>query len=204
MTLDKEGNLTCSVDIETFGAADLALRQFFRAVDDDQRKNLVAAGLAKRFPGALLTDYTFGNYEDLTQPLSVSYTFQVPHYAQFNKKGMAFYPLVFEDVEDFFENLRNDRKTPVVVPQNFNSISRVVVKLPRGYRPGELPKDTTLTSEVAEFLATARIDFGTLSYERYLGLKKRVIDPGKNYQDLLSFYQSVLNEDRVPFKAVKK
>jgi len=49
-----------------------------------------------------------------------------------------------------------------------------------------------------------KIGFGTLSYERYVGLKKRVIEPGKNYQDLLSFYQTVLSQDRVPFKAVKK
>jgi len=49
-----------------------------------------------------------------------------------------------------------------------------------------------------------KLDFGMLLVERYVGLKKRVIEPGKNYQDLLSFYQSVLSQDRVPFKAVKK
>jgi hypothetical protein len=204
MTIDITGKLTCSVDIQAFGTADLALRQFFRAADDDTRKNLVAKGLAKRFPGAVLTDYTFGNYQDLTQPLAVSYTFEVPHYAQFSKKGLAFYPMVFEDIEDFFETLHDNRKTPVVIPQNFNSITRVMVKLPRGYHPAELPPDSTVTSDVAEFLSTSKIDFGTLSYERYVGLKKRVIEPGKNYQDLLSFYQTVLSQDRVPFKALKK
>jgi hypothetical protein len=92
----------------------------------------------------------------------------------------------------------------VVVPQNFNSITRVVVKLPRGYRPDVLPADATVTNDVAEFLATSKVDFGTLSYERYMGLKKRVIEPGKNYQDLLSFYRAVLSQDRMPFKADKK
>ncbi len=204
MTIGADGKLTCSVNIQAFGTADLALRQFFRVADDATRKSLVSKGLAKRFPGAVLTDYTFGNYEDLTQPLAVNYTFEVPHYAQFSKKGLAFYPMVFEDIEDFFETLHNNRQTPVVIPQNFNSITRVVVKLPHGYHPAELPKDCAITSDVAEFLAASKIDFGTLSYERYVGLKKRVIDPGKNYQDLLSFYQSVLSQDRAPFKAVKK
>lgn len=206
MTIAADGTLTCSVDIQAFGAAELALRQFFRATTDDQRKNLVTKGLAKRFPGAVLTNYTFGNYEDLTQPLLVNYTFDIPHYAQFSKKGLAFYPLVFEDVEDFFETLHDDRETPVVVPQNFNSVTRVVVKLPRGYyfKPTELPKDFSMTNEVAEFLATCKLDFGTMSYERYMGLKKRVIDPGADYRDLLSFYKAVLNQDRVPFKALKK
>ena len=45
-----------------------------------------------------------------------------------------------------------------------------------------------------------KIGFGTLSYERYVGLKNRVIDPGKNYADLLSFYQSVLSENRGPLR----
>jgi hypothetical protein len=204
MTIDREGKLTCSVDIQTFGAADLALRQFFRATDNEKRKNLVTKGLAKRFPGAVLVDYTFGNYEDLTQALVVNYTFVVPHYAQFSKKGLAFYPMIFEDVEDFFATLRDNRQTPVVIPQNFNSITRVMVKLPKGYKPIDLPKDVTVTNDVAEFLATSKVDFGTLSFERYLGLKKRVIEPGKNYETLLSFYKAVLNQDRVPFKASKK
>jgi hypothetical protein len=204
MTIDAAGKLTCTVEIQAFGTADLALRQFFRAADNDKRKSLVAKGLAKRFPGAVLTDYTFSNYEDLTQPLAVNYTFEVPHYAQFNKKGLAFYPLVFDDIEDFFETLHNNRKTPVVIPQNFNSITRVVVKLPRGYHPDVLPPDATVTNDVAEFFSTSKIDFGTLSYERYVGLKKRVIDPGREYKELLDFYQSVLSQDRVPFKAVKK
>ncbi len=206
MTLEADGKLSCSVDIQAFGAADLALRQFFRATDNDKRKNLVTKGLAKRFPGAVLTNYTFGNYEDLTQPLLVSYSFDIPHYAQFSKKGMAFYPLDFEDVEDFFETLHDNRQTPVVVPQNFNSVTRVMVKLPKRYafKAADLPKDFTLTNDVAEFLATSKLDFGTLSYERYMGLKKRVIDPGKNYSDLLSFYKAVLSQDRVPFKAYKK
>ncbi len=206
MTIGADGKLSCSVEIQTYGASDLALRQFFRATDNEKRKKLVARGLAKRFPGAVLTDYTFGNYEDLTQPLAVNYGFDVPHYAQFSKKGLAFYPLVFEDIEDFFETLRDNRQSPVVIPQNFNSITRVVVKLPPGYsyKLTDLPKDATVTNEVAEFLATSKVDFGTLSYERYVGLKKRVIEPGKNYEDLLSFYKSVLSQDRLPYKAVKK
>jgi len=57
---------------------------------------------------------------------------------------------------------------------------------------------------VAEFFSNSKLDFGTLSYERYLGVKQRVIETGKPYNDLLSFYQTVLSQDHVPFKAVKK
>jgi hypothetical protein len=117
---------------------------------------------------------------------------------------MAFYPLVFEDVEDFFETLRDTRRTPVVIPQSFNSVTRVVVKLPKSFKLKKLPKDGSTSNSVAEFFTSGKLDFGTLSYERYLGLKKRIIETGKPYNELLDFYKAVLSQDRVPFEAIKK
>jgi predicted secreted protein len=205
MELSVDGRMTCAVDLQTFGSADLALREFFRAKSGEKRKEMVLKGLSKRFPGAVLTDYHYGNYQDLTKPLDVHYTFEVPHFAQFSSKGdMAFYPLVFEDVEDFFETLRDTRQTSVVIPQSFNSVTRVVVKLPKNYKVKQLPKDGSISNSVAEFFSNSKLDFGTLSYERYLGVKQRVIETGKPYNELLSFYQTVLGQDHVPFKAVKK
>jgi hypothetical protein len=202
MELDKSGNLTCDVDILAYGSSELALRQFFRATTDEKRRDLVYRGLARLFPQVTLTEYRFGDYRDISKPLDVHYTFQIPAYARFRKDGgMAFFPVVFEDVEDFFSILRNSRQTPVVVPQNFNSETETIVKLPEGYQAGDLPKDVTFSNSVAEFSSTSKLDFGTLSYDRYLGVKQRTISLGKEYQDLLAFYQAVVAQDRKPFTA---
>jgi hypothetical protein len=203
MEISPDGRLRCTVDLLAFGSSELALRQFFRMADDQKRRDLVIKGLSKRFPGAALTDYHFGDYQDLTKPLDVHYTFQVSNFVQFTKAGFLFYPLVFEDVEDFFSVLRDSRQTPVVIPQNFNSVTRVLVKLPYGYKVDELPKDGSLSNPVAEFISNAKLQFGTLTYERYLGLKQREIAPGKDFNDLLTFYQAVLNQDRTPFKIIR-
>jgi hypothetical protein len=203
MEFDPNGDLNCTVDLQAFGSADLALRQFFRATTDDKRKDLVLRGLNKRFPGATLTDYSYGNYRDTTQPLHVKYSFKIPGYAEFQPKGgFNFYPVIFEDVEDFLATLRETRKTPIVVPQSFNSITRVVVKLPHGYKVGDLPKDGSISNSVAEFISDSKVQFGTLSYERYMGLKKRTILPGDEYKQLYDFYQAALTQDRSPFKAL--
>ncbi len=203
MELDAGGNLKCTVDTLAYGSSELALRQFFRATTDNQRRDLVLQGLSRIFPKVALTDYTFSDYRDLSTPLDVHYTFQIPSYARFKNDGtMVFFPLVFEDVEDFFTALRDSRRTPVVVPQNFNSETQAIVKLPAGYQPGDLPQDAALANSVAEFSATSQVSFGTLSYERYLGIKQRDISLGKEYQDLLDFYQAVLTQDRKPFAAV--
>jgi len=205
MELDPQGNLNCTVDILAYGSSELALRQFFRATTDDKRRDLVYRGLAKLFPTVSLTDYRFGDYRDISKPLDVHYAFQIPNYAKFIKGGgMVFFPVVFEDVEDFFSVLRDTRQTPVVVPQNFNSETETIVKLPPGYQAGDLPKDITFANAVAEFSSTSKLDFGTLSYERYLGLKERTIPLGKDYKDLLAFYQAVLTQDRKPFTAVRQ
>ncbi len=205
MELDGDGNLKCTVDTLAYGSSELALRQFFRATTDNQRRDLVYRGLARLFPKVTLTDYTFSDYRDLSTPLDVHYTFQIPYYARFKKDGaMAFFPLVFEDVEDFFTTLRDSRQTPVVVPQNFNSETQAIVKLPPGYQPGDLPQDAALANSVAEFTAASQVSFGTLSYDRYLGIKQRNISLGKEYQDLLAFYQAVLTQDRKPFVAARQ
>lgn len=204
MELDPQGNLKCSVDILAYGSAELALRQFFRATTDEKRRDLVYKGLARLFPQVALTDYTFGDYRDISKPLDVHYTFQIPYYAKFRKDGgMAFFPVVFEDVEDFFSVLHDTRQTPVVIPQNFNSETETIVKLPPGYQAGDLPKDISLTNSVAEFSSTSKLDFGTLSYERYVGVKQRTISLGRDYQELLAFYQAVVAQDRKPFTAAR-
>ena len=198
------GDLKCKVRLQAYGSSELALRQFFRMTTEEKRREMVLKGLSKRFPGAVLTDYQYGDYRDTSKPLEVEYTFQVPAYGETNPKGeFLFYPLVFEDVEDFLANLRDSRKTPVVVSQNFNSNSHVLVKLPRGLKVKELPKDASLSNPVAEFISNAKMEFGSIVYERYMGLKQRVIHPGKEYSDLLGFYQAVLNQDRTPFVTVK-
>ncbi|HEY5037903.1 MAG TPA: hypothetical protein VIJ93_02410, partial [bacterium] len=192
------------VDMLAFGSSELALRQFFRLTNDEKRRELVLKGLTKRFPGVSLTDYRFGDYRDISKPLDVHYTFEIPNYGKFLPKGgFLFYPLVFEDVEDFFAVLRDSRQTPVVIPQNFNSVTRVVVKLPPGYQVKELPKDGSISNPIAEFFSKAKLEFGTLTFERYLGLKQRMIYPGKEYTELLNFYQTVLSQDRTPFTAEK-
>ena len=205
MELDPQGNLNCTVDILAYGSSELALRQFFRATTDEKRRDLVYRGLEKIFPKVSLTDYRFTDYRDLSSPLSVHYTFQIPNYARFKQDGtMVFFPVVFEDVEDFFSVLQDSRQTPVVVPQNFNSETETIVKLPVGYQAGDLPKDLSFSNSVAEFSADSKLDFGTLSYERYMGVKERTISLGKEYKDLLAFYQAVVTQDRKPFTAVRK
>ncbi len=197
------GRLKCSVDLQAYGSSELALRQFFRMTTDDKRRELVLRGLTKRFPGVTLTDYRFGDFRNLDKPLDVHYTFEVPNYTQGIKGGFEFYPLVFEDVEDFLSALRDSRQTPVVIPQNFNSDTRVLVKLPVGYKVDALPQNGSIANPVAEFFSVFKMEFGTLTYERHLGLKDRTITPGKEYNDLLNFYKIVLNQDRTPFKIIK-
>ena len=200
MEIGDDGRLKCTVDIQSFGSSELALRQFFRMTTDGKRRDLVTRGLTRRFPGAVLDDYQYGDYRDLTKPLTVHYSFEIPNYAQFLPKGvLKFYPIVFEDAEEFFTGLRETRQTPVIVPQNFNSATKVLVKLPESYAVQSLPKDGSITNQVGEFFSSSKEDFGSITYERYLGIKQRVILPGKEYADLMDLYQAVLTQDRSPF-----
>lgn len=148
-------------------------------------------------------DYQSGDYLDLSKPLTLHYSFSVPHYAEpLPKKGWKIFPMVFDDVEEFLTGLRETRINPVVAPQNFNSITREVFTLPIGFVWGELPKGITYSNSVAEFNNDSKLQFGALSLDRDLGLKQRVVKPGKDYEELQAFYQVLLTQDRTPFKAL--
>lgn len=199
-----DGSLACRVEMEAFGSSEVALRQFFRDTTDAQRRDVVSRGLIRRFPKAKLVDYNAGDYRDLGQPFIVKYGFEVPDFASWDRQGrMAFYPPVFEDVEDFLSALRDNRRNALVLPQNFNSTVREIIRLPKGWAVKDLPETGTLSNAVAEFMAEPKISFGTLIYERYTGIKDRVIAPGPEYKQLLAFYQAVLKQDRTPFYAEK-
>jgi hypothetical protein len=116
---------------------------------------------------------------------------------------MVFYPPIFEDVEDFLAALQDKRRADLVLPQNFNSTVRQIYRLPKGWNVKDLPVGGSLANDVAEFITNPKVQFGTLMYERYTGLKKRVITPGPDYRQLLAFYQVVLKQDRTPFVAEK-
>ncbi len=202
LEISSQGDLQCSVELTAHGSSEVALRQFFRATTDSQRRDIVSRGLAKRFPKAQLTDYRFGDYRDLDHPFLVTYVFEVPGYAEPMGPGrLRFYPPVFEDVEEFMSALQPTRRTPVVLSQNFNSTVRQIIRLPKGWKVPDLPPDASLSNPVAEFLSNPKMEFGTLLDERYTGLKKRRIEPGEEYQQLQDFYQAVLKQDRTPFIA---
>jgi len=201
--LAADGSVHCSVDLRAYGSTELSMRQFFRQTTQESRRALVLRGLSKRYTGVTLEDYQAGDYRDLSQPLTIHYSFTVPRYAEpLPKKGWKIYPLVFDDVEEFLTNLRDARENPVVAPQNFNSITREILKIPTGFLWGDLPKDLTFSNGTAEFMTSSKLQFGTLSFERDLNLKQRVINPGKDYADLQAFYQILLSQDRTPYKAL--
>ena len=204
LEIRSDGSLACNVELTAYGSSEVALRQFFRATTDVQRRDIVSRGLSRRFPKAKLLDYKANDYRDLTQPLIVHYGFEVSDFAALDRQGrMTFFPPVFEDVEDFLSNLRDARRNPLVLPQNFNSTVRQIIRLPKGWTTKDLPETGTLSNPVAEFLAEPKIQFGTLIYERYTGIKKRTIAPGADYKQLLAFYQAVLKQDRTPFYLVR-
>jgi hypothetical protein len=197
-----DGSIQCSVDLTGYGSSDLSLRQFFRKTTSESRRALVLRGLAKRYPGVTLNDYQTGDYMDLSQPLNIHYSFTVPRYAEpIPKQGWKVYPVVFDDVEEFLASLGENRFNPLVVPQNFNSITQEVINLPAGFTWDEPPKGITYTNTVADLTNDSKLQFGALSFNRDLGLKQRVISPGKDYEELQAFYQVLLTQDRTPFKA---
>ncbi len=204
LEISPQGGLTCHVEMTAYGSSEVALRQFLHATTDAQRRGIVSRGLSRRFPSAKLTTYRFNDYRDLSQPLLVEYGFEVPDYSKIDSQGrMVFYPPVFEDVEDFLAALQDKRRAALVLPQNFNSTVRQIYRLPKGWNVKDLPVGGSLANDVAEFITNPKVQFGTLLYERYTGLKKRVISPGPDYRQLLAFYQVVLKQDRTPFIAEK-
>ena len=129
--IDMEGTLTGTLTITAEGQSDAAVRGVFSAPQSQWRSNLERE-LLSIAPNAEIVDIQYNDPDHyLDHPVSITYTYRIPHYATVDKNVITFIPLSARN----FYALQRPLLAPGGHPRNHHPALRpVAVPLPHGGR----------------------------------------------------------------------
>ena len=205
--LDAAGTLTLSATLDFGGLNDTAYRPLFVKHPIERIRDRFDGILKRILPGAKLDSLTFtpANAKDISQPLQVKLTAQVPGYALPDEAGHTMVTLPFLSrgfgmINFLFDGLdQPTRKYDWVISAPCSA--RETVKL-RGFgtlgEPSLLPEDPIFKSNGASYDVTCKRDAqtGELTLTRAVELTQKTYTP-ENYQSLRRFYERVRRQEAV-------
>jgi hypothetical protein len=128
-------------------------------------------------------------------------TLKAPEYASTDDGKITFLPNAANRVFARPKRVMN-RKTDVYINEGYTDEDEIIYTLPTGYHSEYTPPEVVLKKPFGSFTTTSTIKDGKLVYKR----KLQLIDgtyPKDTYEDLVDFFQSVLDADSHTVTLVK-
>ena len=181
-TIDAEGNMTGTISITAEGQSDAAVRGVFSARQSEWRHNLEAE-LLRIAPTAEIIDIKYTDPDHyLDQPVCITYTYRIPHYATVGKKSIEFIPLTARNffsraMSHLYFNFDAEQRT-----QPFSDrCSRLVqinetVTLPAEYSQFHYPMVDGVADHAASFGCGFQMEGNKLTFGEQVVLGKRLYD----------------------------
>ena len=198
-TISSDGTLSGTITITAEGQSDAAVRRIFNCRTAEWKRNMEAE-LLRIAPNARISKITHtDNDRYLEHPVTITYTYTIPHYAVLDGKTLAFTPLT---ARNFFSramsHLRFD-PTPESRTQPFaDACSRLVdiketITLPDEYKQLHFPFINGVADPAASFGCQYWMEGNTLTFAESALLGKRVYDAS----DWHCFRQVVANQKKL-------
>ena len=182
-SIDKEGNLISTLSITAEGQSDAAVRRVFSSQKSEWFNNLHQE-LRKIDPSAQLIELQHTNPEEyLQQPITITYSFKIPHYAIASNKELVFVPFSARGIFSramghlYMNTDQLERQYPFA-----DACSRLVevnetITLPKGYtKAKDFPKDVIYNDSAASFQSSYALDENIFIFNQRVSLNKRVYE----------------------------
>ena len=197
--LDVDGNLRGSLALRPRGYSDTRLR---RTVGSNPKATIepnLRRWLATLAPGAVVTEFKFGDPTDWDQDMTLDLEFEVPGFAGVGDGTLSWRPLgsrlVMANYSRMFglarADLAEERQNPLLIWNTQQIEIHETVELPRGFAVAEAPADVTAGSATGSGFC----DFQWQAEGRKLGLKGKVVAadrtvPPERWPDLRAAIES--------------
>ena len=177
-----DGTLTGTLTVSAEGQSDAAVRGVFGARQSEWRHNLEQE-LLRIAPEAEITDITYTDPDRyLEQPVSITYTFRIPHYATVGSKVLSFIPL---SARNFYSRAMGHLAFAALPGQRTQGFadrcSRLVdisesITLPDTYTQFHYPMVDGIADPAASFGCGFQMEGNRLTFGEMLVLGKRKYD----------------------------
>lgn len=206
-----DGDATVDLSIESEGQGDAAIRRNLMRNPRCRMDAYFQGAMGILHPGAAVTKLEYVNPDDLSRPMTVRLTANLPRYAQVSGSRMWFSsPALAQFLADGatapFLNFKVDkaeRKFPFV--GRCTGIYRwaETVRLPEGFRVAAPPAEVRITGDAADYSRKVGVEGGVMKIDQELVLKKRVF-PAAWYENLKKATDAMLAERKRVFAAEKE
>ena len=145
-TVGKDGSLSSLVAFEPVGFYDFVFRSFLNEMPPAQREMIFKYIAGQIVPGAVVSDFTLSNLDDLYTPVKLSFTFtaanqtiQAGDYLIFTAPSQG-NPMDFLMGQFLQGATAPERRYPLWLIATMESRVRETLKIPAGYVPRSLPE----------------------------------------------------------------
>lgn len=173
--------LTASGDVEVRtkneyqGAIEAGVRGFWKTVREDTRGARMSEYVNSISPGAILTDFSMSELEDLNVPLSMTLDYDLPKHAVRARDLMYMQVPTLE--EDYPEVSLDTRQHPIQYMTTEERILTVNISLPEGWRVKWTPAPLEITNPYLEYRAAYTDKGETLELKQTFRRLQRIVPP---------------------------
>jgi transglutaminase-like putative cysteine protease len=156
VALDTQGNAAVQTHNLYTGNIEAGVRGLWKQVRDDDRKAMMSEYVNRISPGAILKDFTLTDVHNLSLPLEMKMTYDLPGL------GIAAKDLIYFKVptleRDYPEAALDERTFPVQYMTTEERLLNIGIRLPDGYRLKWAPEPLTGKTPYLEYRLEYRYD----------------------------------------------
>ncbi len=179
--LKPDGTFTGRFEVTAHGDVEMVIRSLFQQVPPANWRELVQNMVRGAGFAGTVSNLDVDNVRDLDKPVHYAYDYTRPNYSDWANRRISppLFPLLFAPAEG-----QEAPEEPFFLGAAGTAISEATIKLPAGYST-ELPENSALHTEFADYLSTYELKNGTLFVHRKLIIKqsKIPVDQWKKYCD---------------------
>ncbi|MGA9521623.1 MAG: hypothetical protein WBV82_09175, partial [Myxococcaceae bacterium] len=165
LTLSPDGALT-GVGVERFTGFEAAqLNEGLEDLSPDQRQQALQSALSRFYGGAELEKLDLTLQSEVGGELSIRYQFKAPRFARAEGEKLVFGALGYPEMLGRRYVQRGRRDTPLYIGRTERSITRVKLKLPKGYSLNGPIGEVKIADDFGQFVRRERQDGDTLLVE---------------------------------------
>jgi hypothetical protein len=215
--LSGPGLYTSEVSMTMHGFYDMALRSFFKRIPPAQLKMIFGYILQGVYPGAMLTGFTTSDPEDLTKPLELNLSYQIPDYPldadEFvlvkSPMALGVFELISQSV--FASASLPERNYPWNLGFTFGATEEETITLPPGLKLKAVPDAVSKEFGPIEYKMTYSTDLPVdleqggvqVTYRKQLLVKSKQMSPDE-YKKLKEVLQASAKSSRGEIILVKE
>ena len=198
-TINADGTLSGTISITAEGQSDAAVRRIFSCRTAEWKRNMENELLRIAPDARIIKIAHTDNDRYLEQPVTITYTYTIPHFATIDGKTIAFTPLTARNFFSramshlYFDTTVVDRTQPFA-----DACSRLIevketITLPDEYKQLHFPFINGVANPAASFGCQYWMEGNTLTFAESAMLGKRVYDAS----DWHCFRQVVANQKKL-------